>query len=58
MTSTYDEVMDDIRKGGIFASDFAGMVLGAVIGTGESRVVFQNRLDSSTVVKVEESNLF
>ena len=53
MTNLYDEVLNDIRSGGVFATDFAGMMLGAVLGAGESRIVFQNKLDSSTVIKVE-----
>lgn len=53
MTNLYDEVLNDIRAGGVFATDFAGMMLGAVLGAGESRIVFQNKLDSSTVIKVE-----
>lgn len=54
MTSTYDEVMDDIRKGGTMSVDFAAMFLGQVIGVGASRTVFENKLDRSTVIKVEQ----
>lgn len=54
MTDTSGEaVFDLIRKGGTFATELGGMMLGPVLGTGESRTVFENNLDRTTVIKVE-----
>lgn len=53
MTNTSDEVFDLIRKGGTFSTDLADLMFGQILGTGESRAVFENRLDPTTVIKVE-----
>lgn len=53
MTSTYDEVFSEVTKGGVLASDLVGLVLGPEISSGESRAVFVNNFDSSTVIKME-----